>query len=105
MDQTQIGLGNPLVNTVDMLTVDAVTDSAVLLLCIPENIQLQLKLKELNQRQVVMADGKTRTVLYVGPVQIKYKDRNCFSGALVFGDEVLLGSIPMTELSDVPIPA
>ena len=35
---------------------------------------------------------------YVGPVQIRFANRNCFTGALVLGDSVLLGAIPMEDM-------
>jgi len=37
-------------------------------------------------------------VSYVGPVEVKFENRSCFTGALVLGDEVLLGAIPREDM-------
>jgi hypothetical protein len=34
----------------------------------------------------------------VGPVEVRYRNRRCFIGAMVLGNEVLLGAIPMEEM-------
>jgi hypothetical protein len=34
----------------------------------------------------------------VGPVQIRFENRNCFTGALVLGDSVLLGAVPIEDM-------
>ena len=46
-------------------------------LCIPEHIAIQLQLQELEQHEVILADGLRRMVL---------------------GNEVLLGAIPMQDM-------
>ena len=39
---------------------------------------------------------KSRKVVpYVGPIEVRFKSRVGFAGALVMGDQVLLGTIPM----------
>ena len=43
-------------------------------------------------------DGHRRTVPYVGPVEIRFRNRRCFTGAMVLGNEVLLGAIPMEDM-------
>ena len=35
---------------------------------------------------------------YVGPVEVRFRNRRCFTGAMVIGDEVLLGAIPMEDM-------
>ena len=35
---------------------------------------------------------------YVGPTRIRFANRGCFTGALVLGEKVLLGSIPMEDM-------
>ncbi|WP_197152236.1 hypothetical protein [Synechococcus sp. CBW1108] len=37
-------------------------------------------------------------VPYVGPVEVAFQDRICFVGALVLGDTVLLGAVPMEDM-------
>ena len=67
-------------------------------LCIPEHVAVQLDLAELERREVATADGRHVPVPYVGPVQVRFENRSCFTGALVLGDSVLLGSIPMEDM-------
>ena len=37
-------------------------------------------------------------VPYVGPIKVTFGDRFCYVGALVLGDEVLLGAAPMEDM-------
>ncbi len=60
--------------------------------------QSQLQLRELERREVVRADGHRRSVPYVGPAEIRFRNRRCFTGAMVLGDEVLVGAIPMDDM-------
>ena len=46
----------------------------------------------------MLADGHRRTVPYVGPVEVHFRHRRCFTGAMVLGNEVLLGAIPMQDM-------
>jgi hypothetical protein len=64
-------------------------------------VAIQLQLRELEQREVILADGHRRTVSYAGPVEIRFRNRRCFTGAMVLGNEVLLGSIPMADMDHV----
>ena len=41
---------------------------------------------------------------YVGPVQVRFKDRVGFAGALVMGDQVLLGAIQMEDMDLAVLP-
>ena len=56
------------------------------------------QLRELERREVVLADGHRRSVPYVGPVEVRFGNRRCFTGAMVLGNEVLLGAIPMEDM-------
>lgn len=76
----------------------ALVDSGAITLCIPEHVAVQLNLAELEKREVTTATGKGSVVPYVGPVQIRFGNRNCFTGALVLGDSVLLGAVPMEDM-------
>jgi hypothetical protein len=42
---------------------------------------------------------------YVGSIKVSFKNRKGFTGALVLGDEVLLGAIPMEDMDLVVIPS
>ena len=40
---------------------------------------------------ITLADGSKTLVPYLGPLGLRFEIRQCFVGALVMGDEVLLG--------------
>lgn len=94
----EIKLKNPRLPNLKAITVKAMIDTGALTLCILEHIALQLKLEINSQREVTTADGKKQMVPYVGPIEILFENRNCFVGALVLGDEVLLGAVPMEDM-------
>ena len=48
--------------------------------------------------------GSRRQVPYVGPIEMRFKNRVGFVGAIVMGDEVLVGAIPMEDMDLVIIP-
>jgi clan AA aspartic protease len=83
----------------------ALVDTGALHLCIPENIAYQLNLSEFEKRPVTFANGETKMCSYVGPICVKYKNRTSFTGAMVLGNEVLLGAIPMEDMDLVIIPS
>jgi clan AA aspartic protease len=93
-----VQLLNPSNPDVQGLDVSALADSGAVHLCIPEHVALQLQLRELERREVVLADGRRRSVPYMGPVEVRFANRRCFTGAMVLGDEVLLGAIPMEDM-------
>lgn len=53
-----IKLKNPRLTKLKMITVKAMVDKGALLLCIPDHIALQLKLKTNSHREVTTADGR-----------------------------------------------
>src|SRR5437867_1040340 len=71
---------------------------------IPAHVQLQLGLEEIAKKEATLADGGKRLVPYVGPLELHFKNRVGFTGALVMGDEVLLGAIPMEDMDLILIP-
>ena len=96
--RADILLSNPRDGKIASLKVNALVDTGSLMLCVPEHIKTQLGLQELEKREISTADGKRDVVSYCGPVQIRFESRNCFTGALVLGDEVLLGAVPLEDL-------
>ena len=93
-----VSISNPTKPELAALEVSALADSGAVHLCIPEHLALQLSLGELERREVVLADGHRRTVPYVGPVEVRFRNRRCLTGAMVLGNEVLLGAIPMEDM-------
>ncbi len=101
---TNLQLSNPRRTDLPRIEVQALADTGSVHLCIPEQCRLQLQLDILDHKQVTLADGSRRLVPYVGPVELHYKNRVGFAGALVMGDQVLLGAIPMEDMDLVVIP-
>ena len=91
-------LQNPRLPNLDSVNVEALADSGAVHLCIPEHIQKQLQLEAIDSKEVTLADGSRRLVPYVGPVELRFKNRVGFAGALVMGDQVFLGAIPMEDM-------
>jgi clan AA aspartic protease len=89
----------------ESMEVRALADSGALLLCIPETIAVELGLQELEKRSITLADGRAQIVSYSGPVEVHFKNRSCFAGALILGNEVLLGAVPMEDMDVLIHPA
>ena len=70
----------------------------------PSTSPCSLQLDELEKREITMADGSRRLVRYMGPVIISFANRQCYAGAMVLGDEALLGAIPMEDMDLVVLP-
>ncbi len=101
----EIEISNPRSKEIKPMIVKALVDTGALHLCIPEHIAIQLELEELYKREVTTADGKKHLVPYVGPIAIKFENRGCFTGALILGNEVLLGAVPMEDMDVLVSPS
>lgn len=95
---TDIALSNPRQPELSPVQVRALADTGALMLCIPEHLALQLRLETESVREVSVADGRRMNVPYVGPIKVSFGQRFCYVGALVLGDEVLLGAVPMEDM-------
>ncbi len=102
---TEIELSNPRDRNIKPINIKSLVATGSLHLCIPEHVAIQLELEELYKREATTADGKKHLVPYMGPISIKFENRGCFTGALVFGDEVLLGAVPMEDMDVLVSPA
>ena len=103
--RAEIELANPAQPELKALVVEALVDTGAMTICIPEHVAVQLALKQIETREVTTADEKSHVVPYVGPIQIKFQNRTCFTGALVIGDTVLLGAVPMEDMDLVVSPS
>lgn len=101
----EVTLVNPRQPDLRSVTVRALADTGALHLCIPAHVAIQLRLEAAYEREVMTADGLKHLCPYVGPVELRFGSRGCFVGALVIGDEVLLGSVPMEDMDLVVSPA
>lgn len=85
-------------------SVRALVDTGAVHLCLPAAVAAELDLDELERREVTLADGRRIKVPYCGPIEVRFGNRRCFTGAMVLGDEPLLGAIPMEDLDLVVSP-
>jgi len=103
--RAELILSNPKSPHAAPVEVTALADTGALHLCIPDHIRLQLGLDTgALSREVTTADGRKQICPYVGPVEVNFKNRICFVGALVLGDEVLLGAVPMEDMDLIVVP-
>jgi clan AA aspartic protease len=102
---TNLILSNPSKPKLKPIKIEALVDTGALNLCIPKHVALQLKLKEIEKREVALADDRKIIVPYVGPILISWEDRHCYVGAMVMGDETLLGAIPLEAMDLIVNPS
>lgn len=100
----RITLSNPLDRSIAPVEVDAVVDTSIQNLHLPEALARQLQLRTVQMREITTANGQRLALEYVGPVDLTSRARTCCLGGLIGGDEVVLGIVPMSEL-DVMTPA
>jgi clan AA aspartic protease len=100
----KISLRNPRRPDLAPVDTEALADSGSVHLCIPEHVRIQLELEEISKKEATLADDSRKLVPYVGPIEIRFKNRVGFAGALVMGNQVLLGAIPMEDMDLVVIP-
>jgi clan AA aspartic protease len=103
--RADIVLSNPSKPKLKALSVQALVDTGAMTICIPEHVAVQLQLAEIDKREVTTADERSQVVPYVGPIQIRFQNRTCFTGALVIGESVLLGAVPMEDMDLVVAPS
>ncbi len=93
-----IRLANAARPDLEEVDASALVDSGAADLCIPELVAKQLRLEKIEDRMISVADGRQIVVDYVGPIRVEVFGRNTFTGAMVTGNQVLLGAIPMESL-------
>jgi clan AA aspartic protease len=102
--KVSLKLANPRKPDIQPVETEALVDTGSVFLVIPEHVRLQLQLDVQAEKEVTLADGSQRLIPYVGPVETRFKNRLAYVGALVMGDEVLLGAIPMEDMDLVLLP-
>ena len=85
---------------VRQLTVHTMVDTGSIMLCINDTIKEALGLLHFGTRRSQLANGLIVELEVVGPVIVRYLDRDCSTNAIVLPDdqEPLLGAIPMEEM-------
>jgi clan AA aspartic protease len=104
LTNARVILKNPRRPELEPVEAVALADSGAVHLCIPAHVQIQLSLDEIAKKEATPPDGSKKLVPYVGPVEVRFKNRVGFAGALVLGTEVLLGAIPMEDMDLIIIP-
>ena len=104
LSYAMLTLKNPRRDDVPPVEVEALADTGSVYLVIPEIVAERLQLETSDRFEVVVADGRTREVPYVGPIEIRFKNRVGYSGALIRGDQVLMGAIQMEDMDLIVIP-
>lgn len=104
LSYADLTLKNPRLPDLKPMHVKAMADTGAVTMCIPEHVRLQLKLEAVENREVTLADGKKMFVPYAGPIHVLFDNRQCFCGAYVMGDEVLMGAIQMEDMDLVVNP-
>ena len=79
---TKISLKNPGKPELAPVEIDALAATGAVHMCIPPHIQIQLDLDEIDKKEVTLADGSRKLVPYVGPIEIRFKNRVGVSQAL-----------------------
>jgi clan AA aspartic protease len=85
---------------VRQITVKAMVDTGSIMLCINESLQNYLDLPFRSKRRSQLANGLVLDLDVVGPVIVRFLDRECSTNAIILPDdqEPLLGAIPMEEM-------
>ena len=98
LSHAMLTLMNPRRPELESIMVEALADTGSVYLIIPEHLRLQLDLESDSTKEVTRADDSRRLVPYVGPIEVRFKNRVAYVGAIVMGDQVLLGAIPMKDM-------
>ena len=82
------------------MQVHVLVDSGAYMLAINESICSQLALKKLDEQLAELADGNRVKLDIVGPVDIRFENRETTVRAMVLpgNAEMVLGSIPMEDM-------
>ncbi len=100
---TRVGISNPLDCTTDVIEVGARVDLSFPHLRIPEWLVRKLGLNEVGSRSL-LALGRGDVAGYAGPVELRVGNRSGYTGAVIQGDEVVLGAMAMTDMDLVVDP-
>ena len=104
LTNAKVELRNPRLRELGCMEIEALADTGAAHVCIPVHVQMQLKLDAVDEKEVTLADGSQKLVPYVGPIELRYRNRVGFVGALVMGDQPLLGAIAMEDMDLVVVP-
>lgn len=100
MGAARLGYKSP--ESIRALQVTALVDTGAFTLALPEHIANQLDLAFVEDREFELADGSKQQMPVVGPVHIRFKNRQTVCNAVKTRDsDILLGAIPMEDMDVV----
>lgn len=94
----RVELRNLLRDDLQPVEIDALVDLGAINLCIPDIVRRELGLEIARTRVAELADGSHVEVGVVEPVTVTFGNRVTTTTAMVLGNEVLLGAIPMQDM-------
>jgi clan AA aspartic protease len=92
---------------VKSIHVEMLVDTGSMYMCINEAVREQLDLSVQYKKKALTADGRRIECDVVGPIEVRFKNRECTVDAMVLpGDsECLFGAIPMEAMDVLVSPA
>jgi clan AA aspartic protease len=92
------------IDDVKKINVEMLVDTGSLYMCINETIRTYLNLPTNDRKKLQLADGTIGEFDIVGPLEVRFQNRQCMAEAIVLPDEnqCLFGAMPM-EAMDVLI--
>ena len=100
----RIELRNPKRPELGTVKIEALADTGAMHVRIPAHVRTQLELDAVAEKEATLADGSRQLVPYVGPIELRYLNRVGFTGALVTGDQPLLGAMALEDMDLVVVP-
>ncbi len=106
LDEALARRGDLASSEIRKVAVRALVDSGAYMLCINENLRLQLGLDTVAEMAAELANGSLEKLDVVGPVEVRFENRStsCRAAVLPGQSEVLLGSIPMEDMDVLILP-
>ncbi len=106
LDEALFRRGDLASDDIRKVAVRALVDSGAYMLCINENLKLQLGLDTVAEMAAELADGSLEKLDVVGPVEVRFENRStsCRAAVLPGQSEILLGSIPMEDMDVLILP-
>jgi len=105
-DQSAVAFGLIEASEIRQMTVNILVDTGAEMLCINQYMQDQLQLPVIETDTVQLADGSLLQCQVVGPVQIRFLNRQTITEALVLPNDAdpLLGAIPLQGMDVIVDP-
>jgi clan AA aspartic protease len=105
-DKIRVDDGTLTEDRIRSATVVALADTGATVLVIPESLSQDLGLGTIGRRVIGIADGSVLECDLVGPVEVRFGDRNTVGNAVAMpgAAHILLGAVQMEEMDLVPDP-